>query len=137
MDALFKGLYNGFGPLDDQPDILARLRRVLLAPTLANWLNAYGLIIRRHGTIGPWMTLVQAVIEVEATLPPRPRLAPKTLRIPDTLLIARALRYAQRPALPGRMIDCTKSGGAFQIFGVPSGQPDRAAPPEPKPTPAR
>jgi hypothetical protein len=96
VDALFKGLDNGIGPIPIQPDIRARLRRVLLNPTRATWLDAYGIVLRRRALYGVWLTLLEAVIAVD---PSFPHTQPDwTTCVPDQLLIARSLRYARTQA---------------------------------------
>jgi hypothetical protein len=109
VDALFKGLDNGIGLILIQPDIKARLRRALLAPTRENWLDAYGIVLRRRALHGAWLTMLEAVIAVDPTFP---HTQPDwTTRVPDQLLIARALRGAQRQAPIRPDTDWTRAHG--------------------------
>jgi hypothetical protein len=88
---LLDGLANVLGPLT--PEFKSRLRAVIENPTSETWERAYAILVR------PDMTLWRAVILVDPTFPttgpggPRGRRNP-WLRVPDQLLLVRAIRYA-------------------------------------------
>lgn len=89
-------LSNMFGPLS--ADIITRLQDTLDNPA-AHWDENYCIILR--GDVGMSLTLWQAVIHVDPTFP---RVGPSSdrkgrqlsgwTRIPDQVLLGRALKYA-------------------------------------------
>jgi hypothetical protein len=94
--SLTAGLTNMFGPLDDS--IKKRLHEVLQNPR-EYWDRDHGIILRADAK---YLTLWQAICVVDPTFPNRgpaySKGKPKRewSRYPDTLLIARALRYSQK-----------------------------------------
>lgn len=95
-------LSNFCGPLSQQPDVQQRLRQVMREPR-KYWDRDNGIILRERepGTLG--LTLWQAILRVDPTFP---RVGPSSTtvggrripgtwaRYPDSMLIARAIKYA-------------------------------------------
>ncbi len=82
--ALLDKATNIFGPLDS--DIKTRITTFLDAPTEENWNNVFSILIR------PTRTVWQAVIAADPTFPREKR--NHWTRVPDAMLVARAIRQA-------------------------------------------
>lgn len=88
-------LNNMYGTL--KPEIVKRLQQVLDNPA-KYWDDAHSIILRADRK---WLTLWQAVIAVDPTFPKRGKATDQRGRViedwarkPDSVLIARAIRYA-------------------------------------------
>jgi hypothetical protein len=82
------------------PDIVRRLRAVLRAPSVKTWDDTHGIILRSRPGLG--LTLWQAVRAVDPSFPNTGRVYDRSerlhqewVRIPDTVLLARAIAYAR------------------------------------------
>jgi hypothetical protein len=96
---MFAGLDNYLGTLGQ--DVVKRLRALMTKPSQRTWDDAHCIILRQRGPYGGGLTLWQAVISVDATFPRTGRVTDgrRTIkpwpRVPDAVLIARAIRYAR------------------------------------------
>lgn len=86
---------NMFGPLS--PDIKARLRKLIVNPSVENWEDAHGIIVQTN----PLLTLWQAWVATDPEAPRRGRafdenhnVVSEWEKIPTSFAIMRALEYA-------------------------------------------
>jgi len=95
---LLDGASNFCGPLDEK--IRARIRAYLSAPTEAGWSDIAGVIITpsvSHGSLLQWVHAVdQTFPKIEPRYDPLFNKLTGWTRIPDAVLLARAIRSALR-----------------------------------------
>lgn len=87
MSKATAGLSNMHGPMSDATR--KRLDRYIAAPSQAGWNDIHGIILNA----GTWRTVWQAVTRVDPSFPKiGPYEGQAWARIPDALLVARAIR---------------------------------------------
>jgi hypothetical protein len=86
---------NGFGE-GLREDCLQRLRAVLDDPNQETWDAAFTIIITQY----PQTTLWQAWVAVDPLAPPSKPLEGPWPRIPDQLMVARAIKWAINQPVP-------------------------------------
>ncbi len=94
--SFFRGCRNFYGALPEP--MISRLQAVIDSPNQRTWNDAYSIIVGADG----WMTLWQAVLEVDSSFPRvgtsqdlQGRILRPWPRVPDSFTLCRAIRYAR------------------------------------------